>query len=336
MVLARATRSETVVGLAVVLTMTTAAAVALRRDVVVVRPSELQAHGAAPPGRVVAVEHVDDRDDNAPDADDIVSVRTEGARARVRLGRAPNKGFECCWPVTDLDVSPDGSTVWVSTVDGRLHSIDVAVRRMQDRGRGRAPAVSPDGRLLAFVRAPQPHSRDPGLAELVVRNLESGTESVVGSRAGAPSWSPDGREVLFHHGETLVSVTVDGAGTLGPPRDRCDIPREAGAELPDWVGPVTWARGQAAIVLDDDVVYAAGAESRVRVAVLELDLTTCRTTELTRLGRPEAVSHVDLDATREHLLIGTGSGAVLRWHRGMAAPVEILRAERPLTDPFAW
>ena len=98
-----------------------------------------------------------------------------------------------------------------------------------------------------------------------------------------------------------------------------------------------WHRGDRALIVDNDTVMTrGGAQTYVRVAVLSIDLTTCRTTEVIRLSPPDAILDLDLDASRGHLLIATRSGRVLRWYEGMTAPVEMLRRESRLGDLFAW
>jgi len=71
-----------------------------------------------------------------------------------------------------------------------------------------APAVSPDGRLLAFSRGPQ----------LLVAGLADDRKSVTAPRlvaqfapgAAAPAWMPDGKEIVFAADRTLWRADVSG------------------------------------------------------------------------------------------------------------------------------
>ena len=75
--------------------------------------------------------------------------------------------------------------------------------------------VSPDGKWLAY------RSTDSGIPEVYVRDFVPdrspafGSERIQISIAGGdkPRWSPDGREILFFQGETMMAVSVQPAGS---------------------------------------------------------------------------------------------------------------------------
>ena len=60
------------------------------------------------------------------------------------------------------------------------------------------PAISPDGRLLAFARTPV--GPDPGEAQIWIMPLDGGEAWQLTQQrhgAGTPVWSPDGKRLLF-------------------------------------------------------------------------------------------------------------------------------------------
>lgn len=107
--------------------------------------------------------------------------------------------------------SPDGSRiafdsdrdgergVYVADADGQN------VRRVSPEGFAAVPSWSPDGSMLAFVRA---DARRPKVWNLWTLNLESGALREVTHRAdGQPwgaSWFPDGQRLAYSHEERLI------------------------------------------------------------------------------------------------------------------------------------
>ena len=104
-------------------------------------------------------------------------------------------------------LSPNGRSLifmaagylWEQSLDGKP-----ARRLIADDAWEREPALSPDGRLLAFVRCRY------GKRELRVLDLESGRARTLsdlgdGSWARFPSWSGDGKRLVFQKSETLSS-----------------------------------------------------------------------------------------------------------------------------------
>jgi hypothetical protein len=79
-----------------------------------------------------------------------------------------------------------------------------------------APAVSPDGRWLAYT------SPESGAPEIYLRRLEGGARRHrVSTDGGArPAWSPDGGTLYYQNREAILAVEVDldSSVELGTPR----------------------------------------------------------------------------------------------------------------------
>jgi len=122
-------------------------------------------------------------------------------------------------PVLSPSISPDGQrlvvmgagSLWEQPVSGG------AARRIVESGAfARDPVVSPDGRKLAFVAS------EYGKRELRVYDFESRKTVSLFQVGGAswplyPSWSPDGKQIVFQHTRgifdpyrILVVDTADG------------------------------------------------------------------------------------------------------------------------------
>lgn len=109
-------------------------------------------------------------------------------------------------------IGPDGAIVFARGLggDADLWVLDAggAERRLtSEAGAEREPAISPDGRWLAYT-APRGPRR-----ELRVRDMINGTETVVVGDRGArsPSWSPDGQRLAFAASSGEPGVWVVGA-----------------------------------------------------------------------------------------------------------------------------
>jgi imidazolonepropionase-like amidohydrolase/Tol biopolymer transport system component len=116
-------------------------------------------------------------------------------------GAVPARG------VLNPELSPDGRSLtfmaggylWRQTLDGQP-----ARRLLGGDAWECEPALSPDGRLLAFVRCRQ------GKRELRLLDLASGKDRTLadledGSRARFPSWSGDGKRLVFQKSGALQS-----------------------------------------------------------------------------------------------------------------------------------
>ncbi len=73
---------------------------------------------------------------------------------------------------------------------------------------GSNPAISPDGKKVAFVRGGQ----------IIVSDLTGGSEVVVASSTtnDNPTWSPDGARIAFNSGASVVTALADGSQAGSP------------------------------------------------------------------------------------------------------------------------
>jgi Tol biopolymer transport system component len=100
------------------------------------------------------------------------------------------------------------------------------------------PAISPDGRWLAFYSSDRGGTTD----HIYVRPFPNVTETVwqVSSEPGlAPRWSPDGREIFYMTGNTIAAVEVLPGPTFSLGRRRTVL-----SLAPYQSGPWQWEVGK--------------------------------------------------------------------------------------------
>jgi dipeptidyl aminopeptidase/acylaminoacyl peptidase/CubicO group peptidase (beta-lactamase class C family) len=151
------------------------------------------------------------------------------------------------------------------------------------------PALSPDGRRVAYVLRTLDAARDRNVDRLWLVTTEGGTPRRLTSGPGdhAPAWSPDGERLAFLRAGQLAVLHVDG----GEPEQVTDLPLGAGA--PRWspdgrrlaftapVDPTDGARGP---MVSDGLDYqadGAGMFGQVRDQLHVLDLDSRELRRLT-------------------------------------------------------
>ena len=130
--------------------------------------------------------------------------------------------------VADPQISPDGREVAYVLVtvnekedryETSLWSVSTwgsaAPRRLTAGPRDSAPRWSPDGRTLAFVRAPGEKDR-PQIHYLPLSGGEARRLTDLPKGAGAPHWSPDGKTIAFTSTTSDEDLAEKKAGPKSP------------------------------------------------------------------------------------------------------------------------
>ena len=137
--------------------------------------------------------------------------------------------FNFVW-IGDPQVSPDGSRVAFVrvTVNEKKDGYNTAIwtvatangetRQLTNGPRDSTPRWSPDGKYLAFVRAPEISGRvEPAqLFMLAMAGGEPFQFTTLPRGAGAPQWSPDGKMILFYNSATAEELAKAAARNAPP------------------------------------------------------------------------------------------------------------------------
>ena len=236
-----------------------------------------------------------------------------------------------------LSVAPGGTVYFDNHADvgsspvDRIYSIPVSGGAPSYVADGRTPAVSPDGRFLAYV------TNDPVASPVVkeaitIENLRS--HAIRSWTATAPeadlwalSWSPDSRFLSFSESQTL-STSFDAVATSYWVLDTTAVLTPGAVQRLSLAPGVSWA------------CFIAGTRSGELVGVGEVTLRSgLRLVAVdARSGRtirnlvtiPDALdATVQADASGKHLIMaasGAGSlgyGRLYRWTSGSAYPTSI-------------
>jgi serine/threonine-protein kinase len=140
-------------------------------------------------------------DDLLVGLDTVSSSRSEAPRRRLVL----SVGAGALAAV--LIVATLGWLLWKARSDA-LPAIGALKHVTRDPGLELDPAISPDGKTLAFVAGP------PGQRRLYVRQIDGGraialTEPGIAPAQRRPDWSPDGTRIVFQAGRQGFGVRPD-------------------------------------------------------------------------------------------------------------------------------
>jgi len=227
-----------------------------------------------------------------------------------------------------------GGSQWV-------RSVSLAGGAVTTIAAGTSPAISPDGRLLAYVTgAGQACSRPcaAGPEAIVVRDLAAGTQKTWALTSALTDitslcWSPDGRQLAFA-GTTEArngTVTVRTAQVLdtraGGTLDRArPIPL---GQAVAWAGYLTASTGVGITVGPDGVIQAGSGlvEVAVRGGQVIRRLTSLPPHGLGTGNAFDGAEHaIAVDRAGRFILIagaGAGTGEIFRWTARMRRPVRI-------------
>jgi Tol biopolymer transport system component len=185
---------------------------------------------------------------------------------------------------------------WLS---GRRTALPPALRALTYSGADQSPAVSPDGRTIAFT------SRRDGTARIWVKQLVTGSEAALSSGPGDeyPRFSPDGSAILFLRREGNETFIYKASLLGGEPRKLLSNAAHA-----DWspdgkrIAFLRWENigGRTVSVVGTAAADGTGATEIARIVNHQLvhprwspDGKTIATSELGVAGAPRSIHLID-------------------------------------------
>ncbi len=187
----------------------------------------------------------------SPDGKYILTLLQENGLASLYLRNVPTNSMTQVQPPADVQYTgmrfaPDGNYFYFVRSDPGNEELSFLYRAALLGGTPEKLAedvdsnvtLSPDGRRAAFVRDDNPK---PGEFQLVIKDLQNGTESVLASGPrkqglGSPAWSPDGKIIVCYVVQPAGALTgldiVDAQSGERRPwfRSETDI-----IEYPEWL-----------------------------------------------------------------------------------------------------
>jgi TolB protein len=164
----------------------------------------------------------------SPDGTRIANVAIQGGSKRIQLMRADGGGAEPVTPATQHAIhpswTPDGRRILYCTDDdlrppakneSQIYAVDLgtgAVTTLIAGGVNTYPAMSPDGRLIAFRKIVGDMNSEVYVADADGSNLRNLTNHPAWE--GWPAWSPDGRRIAFagNRDSNYQIFVMDAAG----------------------------------------------------------------------------------------------------------------------------
>jgi uncharacterized protein YraI len=93
-----------------------------------------------------------------------------------------------------------GTIVFQQSIGGMIYAYDLATGKLWELTTGADPAISPDGKTVAFVR-------DGGENGLYLIDIDGSNERLIfgeRNRVSSPKWSPDGAWILFSRNDSYL------------------------------------------------------------------------------------------------------------------------------------
>jgi len=270
---------------------------------------------------------------------ELLSSRTGRLIRTLVTGVAVTRG------IPTLAVSPAGIVYFDDARGPRNYvlSVPLAGGPVTAVAQGQEPALSPDGRHLAYLTYADRGTGRPSPEEIVIRDLPAGTQrtwafSSAGRDITNLCWSPDGRHLAFAGEATVNNGTVavrtaqvldtSSGGMLDGARQ---IPL---GQRVAWAGFLTPQAGVGVLVDQHGAIQASGGLVEVGSHSGRIigRLTSLPPHGLATGNAFDGTEHtITADRTGRYLLIvgvGTGSGEILQWTFGMPNPVQITSGAR--------
>jgi eukaryotic-like serine/threonine-protein kinase len=186
-----------------------------------------------------------------------VAAKTEISRA-VPLTSGAGRYFDITW-------TPDGKVIYASDASGSAHIYEMdpatlTARVLTDAGRNYAPAVSPDGRYIAF------HSNRDGVFKVYRADRDGSNPRLLtkdSSESNWPQFTPDGQWVVYQSyvsgAGTLWKVPIDG----GTPVKISDSKALRPAISPDGKWIACWYRNEPNPTRIAIIPFAGGPPAKI-------------------------------------------------------------------------